>query len=275
MGILYCIVSFVVLIIISNITHVEFLSNAIAPRVFLDSLNIMSFGDAFLSANDYQLGILLLTMVQSAYISKMVNKLSNENSTANKIAIYIGNVFLGCFLALMYKSFPADILSVIIEILPYILVFPTVIAIFIKAVVVVKRYGVFHVLIGWISFCVITMLIVTYTNIIGTIVLIVFFSALFLYMMYTSPLFLGVVAAVAPSFIVLLIFAFIESAVSIPEILFMVIVYLFSYPLTEFFSGMADRAIRNINESLPVIIDVVFFVFSIIMIGAWVIVVTI
>ncbi len=275
MGIAYCIVTFILFIIAGFITHIGLGGFSALADELLSSLNIITTFDVVNNDSNLALSILFISMVQSTYISKMVGKMVGDDSEADKLLIYIGNVFLGCFLGLMYQSFPFDLLSTIMRYLSYVIAVPTGIVLLIAIISAIREYGILPLTI---SVCVLYGIVVYlafHPSLIGNIIVIGIGVVMLIAMVVTNPLLLGISAAILPPILVLLIFTIIESFLPLPGIVLIILIYLFTFPLTEFFSNLADEVMSEVFQTISPIIDVVFFIFSIVMIGLWIKVVVI
>ena len=174
MGIAYCIIAIVFFVASCIITGTGLGAFSLLADEFVGSMNGFSFAIDFYSNSSLAVFILYVTMIQSTYISKMVGKAVSEDDVVNKGAIFIGNIVLGCFLGLMYQSLPYDLLIIIMSILQFVIVIPTILIIVIGIILGIKEFGYFPFTIGAVAFSVIILYCVSHQSFLTNVLLFTF-----------------------------------------------------------------------------------------------------
>lgn len=234
---------------------------------FANSLNIFSMMDGMTTGSSVGSFVFFISMLQSYYISNFVETFADEDSGVDKAGIFAGNIVLGCFLSLMYQSFPHNTLKEIKWTSTLVVTIPTILLIIALMLFSFVKLGILkgmYVILG-VMFVMMFMLSNGPLHFLRT----PFFIILFIVIIVANPVILGLVVAFAPPLIVLYLFGVIASTFHVPGVILMVFSFATSYVLTDFLNGLVKNGFESFAETYYRIINVSFFVYSIIVIGIW------
>ena len=152
MGIVYSIICLGLFLIAGFRTHLGMSGISMLAEEVFSTLNSLSITDSQNISNNTYFFIFLLTLVQTTYISKAVSKTVGEDSVIDRFFIFCGNIFLGCFLGLMYQSFPYEYLQKTMDILRLIIGIPTIIVMLGMTIYGMIKVGVLKFVVGTMFF---------------------------------------------------------------------------------------------------------------------------
>lgn len=184
-----------------------------------------------------------ISMIQVTYISRIVGNFVSEENLLDKIFMYLGNIFLSCFLSMTYELYPMKLFKSSIGFaLPMYIACLALIYAVVKAILKVRGYK-------WGAY--------------------VYMGYLTAYLM-ANPIILGLMSVIVPyilglSLYVLLYVNFLYKS----KILTIVAILIISYPLNMLSGKLTDFFLEKTNGSFLPVADIVYGILSVALILVW------
>ena len=265
MGIAYCIISFILFIFSGMKTHIGFSGLTMIANEFLSTMSVIPFAiDATAKQGEALSFAVFLTMAQTAHISKFIEKFTKEDSTTDKIFIFIGNIFLGCYFSILYQSFEYEFLDILIKIIGMVFVIPTMIMIAAYTIKAIVNIGIFPVIIGICVVYAAVFYVAFRPSLLGNILVLVLGGILSIFLIFSNPFTAGVFSVVLSQVGAILIMMLIGTFIPMPGIIFLIISFVISYPITRLCESFFDKIFDEISEYFSITVEILFIVLSVV-----------
>ena len=268
MGAAYCIFSFILFIFSGVKTHIGLSGFKMIADEFLETMSILSFMNDTVAIQGEALTIaVFLTIAQTAHISKFVGKFTKEDSTKDKIFIFIGNIFLGCYFSILYQSFDYEFLDMMINIICMVFMIPTVIMIAVSMIKAIFKIGILPVVLGISAETFALCYAVFKPSLLGNILVFVLSGIEIAFLTFSNPFTAGLFSVMLSQIAAMLIMMFIGTVVPMPGILFLILSFVISYPVISLCDNNFDKIFDAISEHFSITVEIIFIVLSVAVTG--------
>ena len=260
----YVIGSLILTIVAAFLTHSGFVVLIDFFSEIFSQFNILLSMDSRLISNERAGIIMIMSFLESFYISRAIGKLNDNPSLVNTIMTAIGNTFTSCFFVLCFKSFPVKILIVGFQIFMVVLggmMFITMAIRIVSSGISMRSFQLicigFFVLLAFVLKIDNPWLteIMDYALLIGIIIL--------------SPVIAGFTVPVLMYSIELELFSYLFSHLSVNPVILTLIELVLTYPIGKIAGILTDAIIEMLDYNGFPIIDVLFVGLSLLTVAAW------
>lgn len=289
-SIIYVVISLTMMVLGMHFSHLGFSAINEIVGTIIENFNMSKTIDSLNNARNeggFSTLVFFLIFIHAFYVTRMVGRLSQdvEDSALNTIVISIGNTFFSCYLTFAYACVSREILSTLSKVFGLIVVVSIVLLLIGLLIVLFAKLGLTKALFAiGVFYCVTVVMAAlnlkmvlpgmpTWMKIITNILLIIF-AMMSLAFFLMNPITAGLVCAIVPLFLELLIFALLLDYIPFKNgVIITIATYTLSFPI----SLLIDRLTTSFMDESPyegmaLIIDIIFNVWTVVLTVIWIII---